>query len=111
MTEHAEGPWANSGEFSHAQDEIVDALGRAVCIVWTRRPRVDGATVRECFKDDEQGKANARLIIAAPDLLAALVHTLDALCNETAGQDDSPWLKEVKWAADRAITAAKEGTA
>lgn len=110
MTDHAPGPWAVAGEFSNSQDEIADALGRAVCVVWTRRPRFDGATVRSCFEDDEERKASARLIVAAPALLDALVHTLNALCNATVGDDDE-WLNEVKDAANQAIAAAKKGTA
>lgn len=55
--------------------------------------------------DTNEG-ANARLIAAAPELLAALRVTLDALHNETHGDDDSPWMTSVKEQASAAIAKA-----
>ena len=41
-------------------------------------------------------EANARLIAAAPEMVEALKQGLDALCNETHGGKDSPWIAETK---------------
>lgn len=69
---HSPGPWLVGREYSNAQDEIEDAEGRTLAVVWTRTPNVPAATARPCWTDDPRGKANARLIAAAPELLASL---------------------------------------
>ena len=78
MTEHSPGPWTFDSEFSNSQDEIVDGEGRTICIVWTRRA-IPGATARPQFKDVPNLMANRKLIEAAPDLLKALICTVESL--------------------------------
>lgn len=62
MTEHTPGPW----KAAH--------LGDSIAILGTRAedPEPDGRTVAEIFDTDTEATADARLIAAAPDLLAAL---------------------------------------
>lgn len=73
------GPWVNMGEYSALKDEI-GVKGRAVCTVWTRRKdgvlREDQQIVR-----DAEGEANAALIIASPELYAALEGALSFIID------------------------------
>ena len=66
-------------------DEIEDALGRTIAVVWTRTAP-PGATARPQFRDCPKGTANAALFIAAPDLLAAL----ERIANYTPHQNTHP---------------------
>lgn len=101
-THHSPGPWLVGREYSNAQDEIEDAEGRTLAVVWTRTPTVPAATARPCWKDDAKGKANARLIAAAPELLDAL-HKISANAAESA-----EWVRRV---ADEAIAKAIQQSA
>lgn len=71
MAAHTPGPWLNHGQYNALRDEI-GAEGRAICTVWTRKPG-DGLIDRQEPQPWPEGEANARLIAAAPDMLAALV--------------------------------------
>lgn len=64
------GPFKIGQEYDNRRDEIEDAKGRCVAVVWTRRA-IPGATAREQFKDCPEGNANARLFAASHDLLFA----------------------------------------
>ena len=68
---HSPGPWRFGGEFGNSQDEIEDADGRTIAVVWTRTA-TERATARPQFKDVPMFKANLALMIAAPEILAAL---------------------------------------
>ena len=104
---HTPGPW-------HVDTTVsLGAYG-----VWTdypTHPGHDGAGYGSQIcsmlpverSDREQRDADARLIAAAPELLTALVETLDALYNETHGETDSPWIATVKEKARAAIAKAK----
>jgi hypothetical protein len=61
-TQHTPGPWTISGGFSNRVYLINDAKGFAI-----------GETVYA----DTRNPADARLIAAAPDMLAALQHVLE----------------------------------
>jgi len=67
MTEHTEGPWAISGDYGLYGSEIVapNAYTHAIATVWTKRIAEKGTLL-----EWPEGVANARLIAAAPDLLA-----------------------------------------
>jgi hypothetical protein len=65
VAEHTPGPWV--AEFSEAVSVLDGERGRVCTINWLKGPY--GAFGR---KPDAEGEANARLIAAAPDLLAAL---------------------------------------
>jgi hypothetical protein len=77
MSEHTKGPWKTDAEFGH---EVV--LGR------------DGAMVADCAilhkkRLGEINKTNARLIAAAPDLLAALKSVVAIADRKTVEFDDA----------------------
>jgi len=67
-------PWKTAGRYGKYSDEITDANGQAVAIVFTRK--ADPQTVTGILPNP-QGQANASLIAAAPELLAALKSILD----------------------------------
>ena len=75
MTEHTPGPWERS----------YDNDGNGGFSEWFN---VGPAIVR-FHGDEKQAKANARLIAAAPDLLAALEVAYAALEGTTEEQDDA----------------------
>lgn len=68
---YSPAPFVAGEEFNDHQNEILDADGRCVAVVWVRRAP-GGATARDQFKDDPMGMANWRLLTAAPELLEAL---------------------------------------
>jgi len=66
---HTPGPWKMDPSFSA---EIITVNGLKIASVWSEEDLGASITVdRECVPDD-QYPANAALIAAAPDLLAAL---------------------------------------
>lgn len=71
---HNPGPWKIGDQYGPVMDEIVGGDGRTVCAVWTHRPKVSmrGASHRREAEVIPEAMENARLICAAPDLLAAL---------------------------------------
>ena len=80
MPNHSPAPWKIGAEFSNSQDEIEDANGRTVAVVWTRKAPMFTAS-RPCFKDVEEWKGNLQLMAASPQLLAALQHMLNRFEN------------------------------
>src|SRR5512139_2026557 len=80
MSKHTPGPWATRRNISSVG--IVGADGFAVAACRFTGP--DGSTTGETIGI---GKANARLIAAAPDLLGALRDLLEAF---DASPDDLP---------------------
>lgn len=72
-TQHTPGPWQIGSRYGNTKVEIADAsYNRAICTVWTHQD--EGSTVEpeKRFQPLPCGAANARLIAAAPELLAAL---------------------------------------
>lgn len=65
------GPWKISNEHSNAQDEIADAKGRCLAVVWTRISFAGAGGPRPCFQTYPEGASNAHLIAAAPELYKA----------------------------------------
>ncbi len=68
---HTEGPWEFTEVHVYCYDDTRDEV---IC-------RLDGQEVNPAFltQDDDQRTANARLIAAAPDLLAALEGLVEQL--------------------------------
>ena len=68
MSKHTPGPWRSKQEYANSwrieQDVSVEKIGFSIALVTT--------TVLEMGSDNGSTPANARLIAAAPDLLAAL---------------------------------------
>ena len=84
MSKHTPGPWsvtwgtAQGGEGHHIMDSTGIDNGLSIVAVVG-------------FHDDSEGetKANARLIAAAPDLLAALKMALEAPDDDRSWEDDA----------------------
>lgn len=74
-------PWKTAGRYGKYSDEITDANGQAVAIVFTRK--ADPQTVTGILPNP-QGQANASLIAAAPEMKA----TLQWLLDEAKGLDE-----------------------
>jgi hypothetical protein len=98
MSKHTQKPW------------LVETGGKEWAIwggdMHSPKPRYRVLSIKEGIIPTN---ADRDLIAAAPELLEALQATLDALYNETHGQDDSPWIASVKTAARAAIAKAKGG--
>ena len=101
-TKHTPGPWGVSPDVSSHGASLAIVSGDTVI---ARTPDAGHYGSPDQLRVDQP---NARLIAKAPELLTALVDTLDALHNETHGQDDTPWIQSVKDRA-RAIIAQATG--
>ena len=66
-TQHTPGPWEAVEGNAHHGPFVTDIGDRTICDLYT----LDGADRPAVFRPEE-AEANARLIAAAPDLLAAL---------------------------------------
>lgn len=84
---HTPGPWSYfKGNFAHLEHPGIEALDDTFSVVilgYKDRTEDDGG-VRG--RTAEEAEANARLIAAAPDLLAALKEILAADCKRTQEQ-------------------------
>ena len=78
-----------------------------------RRPRLiraSGFTIAECFWNEHmegEPEANARLIAAAPELLAALKRALSVLQSECGHSASMIWFAELEAQALAAIAKAE----
>lgn len=74
LNEYAPSPWRIGDNYGPVMDEIVAADGRTIAAVWTHRNRssMRAANHRREAEVAPGGMAVAHLMIAAPDLLAAL---------------------------------------
>lgn len=91
--QHTPGPWT-VGRINHVDGEIVDSAGGAICF--------------RTYGSDGEAKANANLIAAAPDLLAACRDADEALCGAT-------WVKGadkrgLKYASEKIRAAIAKAT-
>jgi hypothetical protein len=91
-TQHTPGPWQISAD----GQRVLDSDGEGVL-----------ATVYGAACADQDGAANARLIAAAPDLLAALQNAANVLAALATGQlksvrPDSPALAKARVAISKA---------
>jgi hypothetical protein len=96
MSKHTEGPWTVRTFYREGMDGARYYIDGA-----------DGATFADiCGVDPREDRANARLIAAAPDLLACVQNVLDA-------GDDNADAREIcdyiDWTALRAAIAKAEG--
>lgn len=119
MAKHSLAPWEIGEEYCNVRDEIVDAEGCTIAVVWTRRPSNPYATARMQFVDSATLKANARLIAAAPDLLESLQALLvqveadqqatpGALAGHPQGRELHQRMIQAKQAARNAIQKATQ---
>ena len=72
MSKHSPAPFQRGQKYGNRQDEIDDANGQTVAVVWTRRSTNPHATALEQFREYPEGVANLDLFIAAPALLQQL---------------------------------------
>lgn len=71
MSAHTPGPWDQRRHYDTLRDEI-GPRGKAVATVWVRA--IEGVLTHEqSIALTAEGEANARLIAAAPDMLAVLL--------------------------------------
>jgi hypothetical protein len=96
MTKHTPGPWAVDGRADHHL--LVGAPGRRLRQVVAEVPLVVGGLA----DPTPEAEANARLIAAAPDLLAACRDVLEFLDNGTPLHPGSLLHQEVEAAVARA---------
>ena len=92
MTGSTVGPWRPVGS------TVLDAEGRVVALVYGQ----PGAGVEAGL---EQARRDARLMAAAPDLLAAL----EEVRGQFFGDDDAGWKRRMRDTVDDAITRATGG--
>ncbi len=87
---HSLAPWMVGSRYSDAQDEIECADGKCIAVVWTRTTWAEGKYVPSpCYKESPEGVANAFLIAAAPELLAALkamLHEFKDYSDDNSGR-------------------------
>lgn len=83
---HSKGPWKIGGEYGPTMDEIVDAEGRTVAAVWTRKSKsaMRAPITRRDSEPHPVWTANANLIAVAPEMLAVL----ERCANYFDEQDD-----------------------
>ena len=102
MSQSTPGPWAISGDYGLLSSEIVARDGRrAIASVWTKR-----AGVRDEYDSWPEGEANARLIAAAPDLLAACGLEVPQIAN-LAAMVDPELTQELMTSVYQAIAKAR----
>jgi hypothetical protein len=102
MSAHTPGPWIGAGP------SFGDALPRFTTAILQDTP--DDWTPEICFmpllERDEEQEANANLIIAAPDLLAALKGLHDDLAEYSRINDlgayDNHWMQRAREAIAKA---------
>lgn len=97
MSKHAKAPWAMGGNDGSFVDIDSPDHGALAKVVW-------------CMNDDKNAgrsspdcEANARLIAAAPDLLAAAIHALE----DAVADDMDDWFGELRAAVAKATGADK----
>ncbi|WP_236175946.1 hypothetical protein [Pseudomonas pseudonitroreducens] len=105
MNKHTPGPWGI--EHRHGEINVIscnerDSEEKDMGIVYVLARDVGGMIHGEKFDDRSEVEANARLIAAAPELLAALKLTSDCLAKCLTGGEVSAAL------AGRALTEASE---
>jgi hypothetical protein len=94
MTEHTKGPWVATGD-----NFVVSYSG-------------NGKAVANCYEDTPDHRegecaANARLIAAAPDLLAALKELHQAVGEAAIDNEPNEWVLAAHRAAFTAIAKAE----
>lgn len=99
MSEHTPGPWIIFGDGDIGELEIMPA-GRAGSIAW-----IDFESTDETTPQSQEKLANARLIAAAPNMLAALKNMLHHFGNPKRDE----WLNDE--AFHHAVLADKEARA
>ena len=106
---HTPGPWKHIGGWAvYSQDDR--PLARAACAFAAdclRESSEDERWNAESAIPDSEAESNARLIAAAPELLAALKRIIDDFEAKTDASASSYWLP--KWEAARAAIAKAEG--
>ena len=79
MSKHTPGPW----EFEVETNDSGGWRARAQCVrIWNGATLIADYDTSACeYADDDENAANARLMAAAPELLAALIDMDEAYCD------------------------------
>jgi hypothetical protein len=73
MNKHSRGPWIVGNRYGNQHTEIASAgYSKSIGIVRTHEPAVENPKTPDDYRPFAEGVANAHLIAAAPELLAAL---------------------------------------
>jgi len=111
VSKHTPGPWTTRHWRSTSSFGVVGPSGRILCADMDGKPQ-PGTGSEGGEADYLQAKANAALIAAAPDLLAALRTCLEIVefeyANDPCPEDLPSWAKAIA-AAKTAITDATTG--
>ena len=91
---HTPGPWEKKRPYGKFKDEV-GVCGKAICTVWTRR-RVGALSDEIQIVPCDEGEANLRLILKAPEMLDALKNLISAYSGgaKICGHDfdcSCPW--------------------
>ena len=87
-TKFTPGPWCWGGMYGHESVRIEAEGGRVVGTVRDSERRGLDKNGMYIYEQTEEGRANARLIAAAPELYEALVCLLARAENELADPED-----------------------
>ena len=111
---HTPGPW----RIDYQQDEapyIVAEQGKAwnnptICHLYQDITPDDSVTIGPLLEAFDNATANARLIAAAPDLLAACQALMRAETMQTEGKRDGATMGQISLAIDAARAAIAKAT-
>lgn len=95
---HTKGPWLYGASYGNDSVRIETPDGKIIGAIRNQR-MIGQEQGRPVYEWDDEGDANARLIAAAPDLLAALEAAQDAI---EADLHDGPTLRQIKAAIAKA---------
>ncbi len=84
MNMSSPGPFTRGQQYDDLRDEIEDADGRCIAVVWVRTTKHEGKYVPSpCLRDDPTGIANAGLFAASHTLL----DIVKRFCDHFPGED------------------------
>ena len=106
QTQHTPGPWIKQGSGIHAQTD-----NGAMPIAQMKSHRADGTTAERNLPSVREMHANAALIAAAPELLAALSRLTDAAASRENTMGDPIRLLNVQAELRDATTNARAAIA
>ncbi len=99
-TTHTPGPWATSKKCIR---RVTNTKGIVVCTAVLRNRGTAEKGINQGSKRAQEAEANARLIAAAPDLLASLQSLVNCI-SETRGIDATNALESAREAIRKATT-------
>ena len=103
MSKHTPAPWVVGSNCGIVKTEILaNNYSRGIATVWTKEA-VKGK--RDTYERWPEGEANAKLIAAAPELLASCKELLDVISDKILSQ--KPFPISILGKAEQAIKKAE----